>query len=307
MKQNVTKNQPKKANIFFCEICDYSTCKISNFKSHLLTGKHLVNHNCNTMKQNISQKKPIYKCYCDKEYNNRTSLWRHKKICTIVNEQNEANEENQDNNEHSIPELNNEIILELIKQNQEFKELLIEQNNKIIEMAKEKSIINSNNNNNHFNLNVFLNEQCKDALNIMDFINTLTVHLEDLENTGKNGYVQGITKIFVRGLKELDVTKRPIHCSDLKRETLYVKDTTWEKDNEKKQMKKAIRYIADKNFKQLNSWVSENPESKDIESKKHLEYMRIINKSTGGMTNEEDDENFNKIIKNVAKEVVIDK
>jgi hypothetical protein len=153
-----------------------------------------------------------------------------------------------------------------------------------------------------------LNEKCKDALDIMDFVKSLQVQLEDLENTGKFGYVQGISRIFIRGLKELDIHKRPIHCSDLKRETIYVKDKdVWEKDNEKKKVKIAIRHIADKNFKQLNSWVDKNPEAKDIESKKHLEYMRIINKSTGGYTNEEDDENFNKIIKNVSKEVIIDK
>jgi hypothetical protein len=142
----------------------------------------------------------------------------------------------------------------------------------------------------------------------MDFVNSLKLQLEDLEKTGRLGYVQGITNIFLKGLKELDIYKRPIHCSDLKREILYVKDKdVWEKDNEKKKIKTAIRHIADKNFKQLNSWVNENPEAKDIESKKHIEYMKIINKSTGGLTNEEDEENFNKIIKNVSKEVIIDK
>jgi hypothetical protein len=209
-----------------------------------------------------------------------------------------------------------ENIMTLIQQNQEFKDLIIDQTNEnkelqkqIIELSKEKSIVNNNNtiNNNNFNLNIFLNEKCKDALNIMDFINSLKVQLEDLENTGKLGYVQGITKIFVRGLKELDITKRPIHCSDLKRETMYVKDATWEKDNEKRQMKKAIKHIASKNFKQIHEWVEENPESKDIESKKHDQYMKIINKSTGGINEEEDETMYKKIITNVAKEVVIDK
>jgi hypothetical protein len=290
MKQNETKKNAENATIFHCEKCNFKCCKKSDWNRHVLTLKHA---NETKMKQKTPKNAEILCNHCEKKFNSRTSLWRHKKLCII--------------NKMEKPDINNELIIDLIKQNQEFKELIIDQNSKIIELSKDKSIINNTTNNNNFNLNVFLNEKCKDALNIMDFINSLKLQLEDLENTGKLGYVQGITKIFIRGLKELDMYKRPIHCSDLKREILYVKDNTWEKDNEKKQMKKAIKHIASKNFKQISEWVEENPESKDIESKKHEEYMKIINKSTGGMTLEEDDDNFNKIIKNVAKEVIIEK
>jgi len=145
-------------------------------------------------------------------------------------------------------------------------------------------------------------------LDIMDFVSSLKIQIEDLENTGKVGYVKGISDIFLRNLKELDIYKRPIHCSDLKREVMYVKDKdVWEKDNDKKKMTLVIRHIADKNFKQLNEWIKENPDAKDIETTKHEQYMKIISKCTGGIDNEEDNLFYNKIITNVAKEVQIDK
>ena len=186
----------------------------------------------------------------------------------------------------------------------------------ILELCKEKNIINNtntntncNNNTNNFNLQFFLNEQCKDALNIEDFINQLQIKTSDLDMVGRVGYTEGISKIFVRGLKELDVFKRPLHCSDLKREVLYVKDKdAWEKDSdEKKKMKNAIKFIAAKNFNQLTDWIEDNPEYNDYDSKKHKEYHNIILKASGGATPEEDESNYNKIIRNVARESVIDK
>jgi hypothetical protein len=206
-----------------------------------------------------------------------------------------------------------EIIKELMKQNAEFKSMLLEQNNKLIELAKEgKHVTNNTTNNttnNNFNLNLFLNEKCKDALNIMDFINQLQLKLSDLDMVGRVGYSEGISKIFIRGLKELDICKRPIHCSDLKRETLYVKDKdAWEKDNDDKtKLKLAIKHISAKNVKNISAWIEEHPESENIDTKKHMEYHNIIINATGGLTNEEDEKNYNKIIRNVAQEVVIDK
>jgi len=143
----------------------------------------------------------------------------------------------------------------------------------------------------------------------MDFVNSLTLKLTDLENIGKLGYSEGISKIFINGLKQLDVFKRPIHCSDLKRETLYVKDeNSWEKENDgKAKIKQAIKRIANKNIKQIPEWQKEHPQSQDTTSKKHEEYMKIVGESMGGLNVEEDEKNYNKIIKNVAKEVMIDK
>jgi hypothetical protein len=234
---------------------------------------------------------------CNKEYTSRNGLWLHKKKCTIIKK--EPTEES------------NNVILELLKQNQEFKELIIEQNKQIFELAGKggNTINNITNNTNNFNLQFFLNEQCKDALNIMDFINQLQLNTTDLDMVGRLGYSEGISKLFIRGLKELDLFKRPVHCSDLKRETLYVKDKdSWEKDNdEKNKMKTAIKYIAAKNFKQINEWREKNPESDDYDSKKHMDYHQIVIHSMGGSTKEEDEKYYNKIIRNVAKEVIIDK
>jgi hypothetical protein len=143
----------------------------------------------------------------------------------------------------------------------------------------------------------------------MDFINQLQLNTTDLDMVGRLGYTEGISKLFIRGLKALDVFKRPVHCSDLKREVLYVKDKdSWEKDNdEKNKMKTAIKYIAAKNFKQINEWRAKNPESDDYDSQRHMDYHQIVIHSMGGSTKEEDEKNYNKIIRNVAKEVIIDK
>ena len=156
-------------------------------------------------------------------------------------------------------------------------------------------------------MQIFLNEQCANALNIMDFINQLQLQLSDLEEVGKIGYVQGISKIFIRGLKELDVHKRPIHCSDLKREVMYIKDNNeWEKEDEKNpKIKKAIQLIANKNLKQINEWKNKNPDFRDGKSKNNEKFMTIMNKACGCATDEENDKYYDKIVRNVAKEVAI--
>ena len=280
----------KSSTKYCCEICDYNTSKKYNYNEHLLTTKHkkTIKNNDNTVK--IKQKKYICE-NCDKLYNDRAGLWRHKKKCvTDITDASTITNNVSDKDS---------LINYLISENKEFKKL-------ILELAKKDTYNNSYNNN--FNLNFFLNETCKGALNISEFVDSLKLQLKDLENVGKLGYVEGISKIIINGLKELDVTKRPIHCSDLKRETLYVKDANiWENDKEKERMKNTIQHVAAKNFKQLPEWVKENPESKDTESKKHDEYMHIIRKITGGMTDEDDNKNYNKIIKKVATEVVIEK
>jgi hypothetical protein len=300
MINNGNKSVLKSSNIFCCEKCHYNTCKKSQYDRHLLTPKHKNGKN----DKNDNQKVPKdLSCSCGKIYKHLSGLSRHKKTCN--------------KNKEEPYEPPNNVILELLKQNQEFKELIIEQNKQIVELASKvgANTINNttnnttNNNTNNFNLQFFLNEQCKDALNIMDFINQLQLKTTDLDMVGRIGYSEGISKLFIRGLKELDIFKRPVHCSDLKRETLYVKDKdSWEKDNdEKNKMKTAIKYIAAKNFKQINEWREKNPESDDYDSKKHMDYHQIVIHSMGGATKEEDDNNYNKIIRNVAKEVIIDK
>jgi len=218
------------------------------------------------------------------------------------------------NNDNENSTTNNTIILELIKQNQEFKELIVEQNKQIINLAgKVGDNITNNNciNKTSFNLQIFLNDKCKDAVNIMDFVNSLQMKLSDLETVGKLGYTEGISKIFIRGLKELDIFKRPIHCSDLKRETMYIRDKdAWEKENEdNEKMKLAINSIANKNVNQIPNWINENPTINDYESKKHDEYIKILGESMGPISqnDKETQKIYNKIIKNIAMEVIIDK
>ena len=289
----------KISQIYLCEICHYKCCKNSDYLKHLNTLKHQKRTNCDIKVAEIAKK--IYKCnICDKIYNSRNGLWSHSKTCKNI----ENNQIFESNN-------SNENLFEILKQNQEFKDLILEQNKIIMELAKNAGN-NNNNINSHnktFNLQVFLNEKCKDALNITDFVNSLKLTLEDLENVGENGFVNGISRIFVNGLKQLDVYKRPIHCSDLKREIMYLKnENVWEKDNDNKEnMKKVIKQIANKNIKKIYEWKDKYPDCKYSDSKKNDQYSRIIIESMGARTIEDDQILYEKIIKNIAKETTIDK
>ena len=236
---------------------------------------------------------------CEKKYKTRVGLWKHNKICIIDQQQKNKGD---DISVNQIDKLTN-LIFDVVKQNQELQKQLLD-------LAKEgKNITNNNNSHNKFNLNFFLNEQCKDALNITDFVASLQLQLSDLENIGEYGYVRGISNLFINGLKQLDIFKRPIHCSDVKRETMYVKDKdAWEKENDKRdKLKLAIKYLAHKNVKQIPEWQEENPDYKDSESNTHEQFLKIVNESMGGYNEEEDSKNYNKIIRNVAKEVIIDR
>jgi hypothetical protein len=291
------------SDIFYCEKCNTKCIRKKEWDRHLSTLKHKNGEKSTKIgeKSTVSNAQK-YICHCKKVYSDRSGLWRHKQKCTCekLGEISPDDKINFDKN----------MFFTLLQQNKEFKDVILEQSKQIMELAKNNSITNNINttNNNKFNMNFFLNEQCKGALDIMDFVNSLKVQLSDLENTGNVGYVKGISDIFLRGLKELDIYKRPIHCSDLKREVMYVKDKdVWEKDNDKKKVKKAIQNIANKNFKQINEWVQKNPEANDIQTKKHEQYMKILVKCTGGTDSAEDDAFYNKIITNVAKEVFIDK
>jgi hypothetical protein len=225
----------------------------------------------------------------------------HKKICPII-----ENSENNQNIEQNIDK-KDELINYLIKENQEFKNL-------ILEIVKKDTITNNNNNinnNSHnktFNLNFFLNETCKDAMNIMDFVDSLKLQLSDLENLGKLGYVDGISKIIVQNLKSLDETKRPVHCTDSKREVMYVKDDNkWEKENENKQkMRKVIKHVTHKNSKLLKEFKTKYPGCEKSDSKYSDKYDKLIIEAMGGK-GDNDLEKEDKIIRNIAKVVVIDK
>lgn len=296
----------QKSQEFECVNCEYKTANKKDYNKHLLTRKHFKKAKMITNDNILSQKsQDDYSCEkCGSTYKYRSGISRHKKYC---------------NNKIICSETNNVIVdcdnnfLELIKQNQEFKELIVEQNKLIFELAKTPSnqmnITNTNCNNKSFNLQVFLNEKCKDALNINEFIDSLKITLSDLENFGESGFVDGISKIFINGLKSLDIYKRPIHCSDLKRETMHLKEeNVWEKDTENKdRLKKVVRLIAHKNMMKVNDWKEAHPQYKDGESKKNDQYLKILIGSVGSLNKDDEEQNYEKIIKNVAKEVTIDK
>ena len=299
-----TNSDPKKSlKIFSCLICDYNTSSSKDYNKHLTTAKHQRLMKANEAYQQILNNCQNYECDCGKSYKHMSSLCKHKKTCELKFKPEQS---------QISKDITPELIIEIIKQNKELQQTLIEQNKTILELAKNTgsntNYINSNNNKT-FNLQVFLNETCKDAINLTDFVNQIQLSVTDLEETGKLGYAEGISKVFIKNLNDIDFTQRPIHCSDSKREILYIKDDNqWNKDDENKtHLTKAIKQVANKNIKQINEWQKINPEYKDPESKQNDKYMKIVLNAMSGSTPEEQKSNINKIIKNVTKEVIIEK
>ena len=280
---------------FECEECNYSCNTNFLFNQHIKT----IKHNSKKCSKMLNQNMQPLVCSCGKKYKHIQSYNRHNKDCKLNNEKkNIKKEEN---------ELYKNIIDTLIEQN----------NNIILENKKMRDMVDSiipkigNCNytiNNKFNIHLFLNETCKDALNLDEFVETLKLEINDLDETRKSGYVYGIANIFVRELNQLDLHKRPIHCSDLKREILYIKNNNnWEKDNNKKQlMKNAITSIAKKQIDKINEWelVYNNCKNNDLQTNN---YLQLIKNTTDKGNKLEIEKNENKIIKFIAKEVLIDK
>jgi hypothetical protein len=301
---------PKKTPNFYCEKCDFNTSNKKDYTRHMQTNKHISNH-FGFLAIKKPQKTPDdYTCECGKSYKDNSGLWRHKKKCNL--EEDSQTLCNGENTNESANINKNELIQYLLKENGEFKEMLIEQNKAVMKVCdKTTGIINNSNinsNNKMFNLNVFLNEECKDAMNIMEFIDSLKIQLSDLESVGKLGYVEGISNIIVKNLKALDVHKRPVHCSDSKREIMYVKDENkWEKDNqEKNKLRTAIKHIAHKNSKMLPVFKAKYPDCIYSASQQSNQYNKIVVEAMGG-SGDNDSIKENKIIKKIAKEVVIDR
>jgi hypothetical protein len=303
-----TKSCSKVAPKYFCKNCDYATSKKSSFDKHLLTSKHTII--CQKI-QDAAKKHPevaedSYKCSCDKIFKYHSGLWRHKKTCTISKQHDNTSFTEIKTSDTS----DKEIIKLLIQENSEFKNL-------ILELVKKDNMnitnnANNNTNNSHnktFNLQFFLNEECKDALNISEFVSSIKVELEDLEATGRLGYVEGVSRIMNKNLKELDINKRPIHCSDLKREVLYIKnDDQWTKEDDAKPiLKKAIKQVAFENIKLISDWRNKYPGCMDSESRKNDLYLKIVGNAMSGLTTEEQISNIDKIVSRVAKEAVINR
>jgi hypothetical protein len=278
---------------------------------HNLTGKHLKETNGLHLVYNLVPQHN-YNCDCGRQYICRQSLWKHKKKCTIyMDPKSSASEEElQESELQTLTKLVKDVIkqnIDVIKQNQDL-------TNKIVDICKTgqtNNISNSNvhSNNKTFNLQFFLNETCKDAMNISDFVESIKIQISDLEHTGKTNFVEGVSNVVLNNLKDLDTRQRPIHCSDHKREILYIKDDNqWIKHDEpNNKMSKVIKQIANKNMKQIPEWVKNNPDCYDSSSKKNDTYLKIVCNSMSGGTELEQKNNISKIISRVAKEVVIDK
>jgi len=333
------KNNQKEANKFFCEFCHFNTSRKSNYEKHLSTVKHIkkqmeikkkqkeANKFCSEFCQfNTSYKSNYEKhltpvkhtdikneqkelinadcllCKCGKQYKNNSGLWKHQKKCK--SEETKLKSTNEPTDKELIMTLikNNN---ELVKENTEFKNMMM----KVLENGTHTTINNNNNNNNKtFNLQFFLNETCKDAMNIMDFVESIQLQLSDLENVGKLGYAEGISNIITKNLKALDVTKRPVHCADKKREILYVKDEDkWEKeDDNKKKIRKAIKKVASKNQRLIPKFKEAHPDCGEYSSLFSNQYDHIILESMGG-SGDNDIEKEDKIIRNISSVTTINK
>ena len=322
---------------FRCETCDYNTSKKSSYEKHLLTSKHKIATIGDT---SVTQSSDYTCAICSKKYMSRNGLWCHKKKCNVEKNDEAENKNNDElhNNSNLILEIlkqnqefkemilekpvpadtNDSLIIELLKQNQDFKNLMIEQNKymmeqskQMMELAKNAGNTNCNNSttNNKFNMQIFLNETCKDAMNITEFVNSLVLTFKDLEDLGRYGYTQGITNIFTRGLQATEVSKRPIHCSDMKRLIIYINDVNgWEKDNSSQEkVVQLIRKIAGKNLRQATEWMRINHSMiHGPDSYEQRQYLKMISQWFGG-TDEENVKIYNKIIRNIAPQCYIDK
>jgi hypothetical protein len=290
-----------------CNFCSTLYSRKNDYDRHILTQKH-----CANVLGNKKSAKIIFTCdICKKKYKSRNGLWKHNKICVgvqiptpmlVPNENIVFTHADASNNE--IKALTS-LVLELVKSNSDLQKQVLD----VCKNLKPVNISNSNNNNNNnnktFNLQFFLNEECKDAMNLNDFVESVQLQMADLEKIGELGYVEGVSKFIMGKLNETDVNKRPVHCSDAKRETLYVKDdNVWTKEGEENsKIRGAVKKIEKKNIRLLNVWKEAHTGCMDSESPYNDQYTHMIIGSLGGC----EPDNVNKVIKKIAKATIIDK
>jgi len=312
---------------FICKICDYKTCKKSSYDYHIISAKHKKITQNDTRGQYSAEILPQFSnncdlsvCSCGKKYKYRQGLWKHKQNCNNNND-NAILLNNIDNTKKEQTTDKDQMIMMLIKENSEFKSMLIEQQSmskttlglmmKVIENGTTNNSNNTTTTNSHnkaFNLQFFLNETCKDAMNIADFIDSIKLQLSDLEKVGEVGYVEGISNIIIKNLNNLDESKRPLHCTDKKRETIYIKDQgQWEKeDDNKSRLKKSINKVANKNIKLISQFREKYPECRKSESSISDKYNKMIIEAMGG-PGDNTAEKEEKIIRNITKATIINK
>lgn len=330
--------------LYNCSTCNFCSKSKYDYDRHCQTRKHKLQCVSTNLQPEITYEEDVLcSCVCGKTYKQRSSLSKHRKTCDyykgVIHRDNSLAQDMGLEDDPAAMQGNivlydprnaitPEFIMSIIRQNQDLKNLLMEQREEykeqmnviihsnqkncedfknMLEELTKPSIVH-NTHNHQFNLNIFLNEKCKDAISLTDFVNSLDVGPHNVEYTGVHGYVAGITKIFMDGLRQLDVHQRPIHCTDLKREILYIKeDNTWEKDSpEKTKLKKALNTVVRKNMQQLRVWINANPQCEILDTNEYHLHLKIMQQCIGGDVSQED-ANTRKIIRNIAKEVIIDR
>ena len=313
----LTTKSPKVAQKYLCEKCDYKTSKKSDYNKHNLTRKHIQLTNVNI---ELTEFVVLHTCStCNKTYRSRVGLWKHNKTCVNILQAYTEEEKEDDTpseniviykyekNENDMNQLTN-LVIEVVKNNSEFQKQMFDMCKNMQSTIISNSNCNNTNtiNNNNFNLQVFLNEYCKDAMNISEFVDSFDLELADLENVGRVGYIEGISNIIINKIKDMEVNKRPIHCSDLKREVIYIKDDdVWEReDADNSKFRKVIKKVAGKNIGMLTEWQERYPEYMDIESEYNDIYIKLMQSAMGPRDTEGSEV---KIMKKVLKHIVIDK
>ena len=290
---------------FYCDLCNYGTSKKSSMNKHLSTTKH-IKTTCNNGKV-VKSCSTGYSCnICEKPFNDRAGLWRHTKKCRPAI----------DASNNFV--IDKELVMLLIKENSELKNMMMEEHKstqqmmlEVIKTGTHNTTNNNTNTNSHnktFNLQFFLNETCKNAMNIMDFVDSLKLQLVDLERMGEIGFVNGMSNIIIKNLQSMDVTERPVHCTDQKREVIYVKDADkWDKEDESKpKLRKAIKHIAHKNAKLIGEFKVKHPDYCKSAAKISTQYNTMVIEAMGGIGSN-DLCNENKIIKRISKEIMVEK
>ena len=313
-----TQKNTEKTPSFFCELCDFKCSRKTEYSRHLETMKHKRLHETTKKTPNIEPK--IFNCICGNKYNHHTSLAKHKRKCDAVKSSSSAKTTEENDNSNSIDDeiccdgkitITKEMFIKLLKDNEEMMKMIksLSENQLIApsQVTNNNNNITNNitNNNNQFNLNIFLNEKCKDALNMSEFIDSLKITLDDLLFSKNNGITRGVTDIMIKKLKELDIYKRPIHCTDIKRDVMYIKDDNiWHKDNNHDRFKNTIIQVANKERSALQQWANDNPDWMETEQKQ-IQYLTMVRSIC------EPIETYNnyerKIVKNIGKEIFIDK
>ena len=312
-------NYSKNSILLCCDKCDFTCSNKNDMNRHLITRKHLVN--ADGIKMELKKTQKTHYCKCGKKYNSQSGLWKHHQKCiNYINKTSIPSDKNiivsNNTNTSSLENADlKQIVLDIVKSNHELQKQNVELQQQVLEICKniQPSFINTFNqtncNNKTFNLQVFLNETCKDAMNLSEFIENISLQLSDLENIGKLGYVEGVSNIIIKNLNALEVEKRPMHCTDKKREIMYVKDDDeWQKEqDDKKHIKSVISSVVSKNLELLSEYENKYPECMNPESKKSDEYNKIIMETMGGAINNNGVKNKEKIIRKITKEVTIEK